>query len=179
MKFRKQRAAKSVVQPRVHKPREGSQAPTLQISIEALEIIEAESRISPRTETGGVIVGAGEVSDGVVRITGVSGPGPRALRTRISFLRDVKFCQEFLDRTAQDSAGEIDYLGEWHKHHETDPWPSVQDIRTLERIADDRAYHVAIPILLIIGKSDKRESLRAFAIDRAGNLELLSLEFRG
>jgi len=155
-----------------------SKSPTLQISAEALEMIEAESRSSPRTETGGVIVGSGGLPDGVVAIRGVSGPGPRALRTRFSFMRDIKFCQEFLDLTARKSYGKIDYLGEWHKHHETDPWPSSQDIRTLARIADDSDYHVAIPILLIIGKSNRRESLRAFAIDRAGRLDALEWELR-
>ncbi|HZE68932.1 MAG TPA: Mov34/MPN/PAD-1 family protein [Pyrinomonadaceae bacterium] len=141
--------------------------------------MELESESSPRTETGGVIVGRGEWLDSEVSITGVSGPGPRAVRTRYSFQRDIKHCQDYLNRIARESSGLLDYLGEWHKHHETDPWPSGQDLTTLATIALDPNYHVSVPILIIIGSSNNRSSLRAFSVDSLRNVQLLNWSIKG
>lgn len=133
-----------------------------------LEFIEAESRKSPKTETGGVVAGRGSLTEGWVVLTHASGPGPKAKRTRSSFARDKDYCQAFLNRAAAESQGEIDYLGEWHKHHEAEPWPSGTDVRTTADIARSPTYHVSLCLLLIMGKSDCRESLRVFVVHPDG-----------
>jgi integrative and conjugative element protein (TIGR02256 family) len=140
--------------------------PRFKIAIEesVLEFLEAESLASPRTETGGVVAGRGSLDDGAVVLTHASGPGPRARRTRYSFARDKEYCQTFLDRVAVESGGEVDYLGEWHKHHEAEPRPSGQDIRTAADIAADLGYHVRLCLLLIMGASNSRSSLRVFVV---------------
>lgn len=135
-----------------------------------LEFIEAESRKSPRTETGGVVAGRGSLNEGEVDLTHASGPGPKARRTRYSFVRDKEYCQAFLDRVAVESQGEVDYLGEWHKHHEVEPRPSGTDVRTAADIARSPDYHVSLCLLLIIGKTDCRESLRVFVVHPSGAL---------
>lgn len=133
-----------------------------------LEFIEAESRKSPRTETGGVVAGRGSLTEGRVVLTHVSGPGPRAKRTRYSFARDKEYCQAFLNRVAVESQGEVDYLGEWHKHHEAEPRPSGTDVRTAADIARSPDYHVGLCLLLIMGESDRRDSLRVFVVHPSG-----------
>jgi integrative and conjugative element protein (TIGR02256 family) len=91
-----------------------------------------------------------------------------------SFSRDTAYCQRFLDRLAVESKGEIDYLGEWHKHHETEPRPSSRDITTSRNIAASPDYHVDVCVLLIIGRSNRRNSLRAFAVNATGEVEKVS-----
>lgn len=129
-----------------------------------LEFLEAESLASPRMETGGVLAGRGSLAEGEIVITHASGPGPSAKRTPCSFARDKEYCQSFLDRLAVESRGEVDYLGEWHKHHETEPRPSGQDITTAADIAADPGYHVSLCLLLIMGASNRRGSIRVFVV---------------
>jgi integrative and conjugative element protein (TIGR02256 family) len=140
------------------------------ITDSVLDFIEVESRRSPTTETGGVIAGTGKLGTYDVAVTHATGPGPRARRTKYSFARDVSYCQAQIDQFARESGGLVDYLGEWHKHHEEEPCPSPRDIGTLSNIARDKNYHVTLPLLFIIGESNDRESLRVFAVDRLGEL---------
>jgi integrative and conjugative element protein (TIGR02256 family) len=146
------------------------------ISSAVLEFIEGEAQSAVLTETGGVLVGRGNFASGEMLITGASGPGPLARKTKYSFARDTQYCQRYLDKAAKDSSGLVDYAGEWHKHHEIAPWPSWQDITTIKKIAASQDYHVTIPVLLIIGQSNLRESLRAFAVREIGGLMIIEWE---
>lgn len=147
------------------RPKEGYK---LLIHPAVLTFIEAEAT---RSETGGVLAGCGGLLLGTAHITDASGPGPKARRTMYSFSRDTAYCQRFLDRLAVDSKGGIDYLGEWHKHHEKEPRPSSRDITTSRDIAASPDYHVDVCLLLIVGCSNRRNSLRAFAVHATGQVE--------
>lgn len=136
-----------------------------------LDLIEAEAARATKAETGGVLAGRGALTTGEAHVTHASGPGPRARRTMFSFSRDTAYCQQFLDGLAVESKGEIDYLGEWHKHHESEPRPSSRDIKTSRDIAAAPDYHVEVCLLLIIGRSNRRGSLRAFAVHATGLVE--------
>jgi integrative and conjugative element protein (TIGR02256 family) len=137
---------------------------------DALAFIEDESADSPRTETGGILAGRGSLETGEVHITHASKPGPHARRTRFSFERDNIFCQKYLDEIARRTGGLVDYVGEWHKHHEHVPYPSWRDTRTAAEIADSHDYHVSLCLLLIIGESNRRSSLRAFVVNAASEM---------
>ena len=141
----------------------------IRIGEDALRQIERESSYSPRTETGGVVAGIENGRDGEVIITHASGPGPEARRSPFHFQHDRIFCQEFLDSLARKTSGRIDYLGEWHKHFESDPRPSGTDIKTLRKIVSDNNYHVSLPLLLIIGQSNVRASLKVWIFNNSGN----------
>ena len=146
------------------------QPPRFKIAIREsiLEFLEAESLASPRTGTGGVVAGRGSLADGEIVLTNASGSGPKARRTRYSYARDKEYCQAFLDRVAVESARKVDYLGEWHKHHESEPRPSGLDIKTAADIAAGPDYHVSLCLLLIIGASNSRDSLRVFVVHPNG-----------
>lgn len=145
--------------------------PGVLIHRDVLAFVERESAGSPRTETGGVLAGRGSLEGGEVHVTHASGPGPRARRTRYSFARDTPFCQRFLDDVAIRTGGSVDYVGEWHKHHEPVPRPSWRDLQTAAEVAHNPDYHVRLCLLLIIGESDRRSSLRAFIVNEAGEVE--------
>src|ERR1043165_7357184 len=102
--------------------------PRVCINREVIAFIERESAASLRTETGGVLAGRGSLEAGEGHASPASGAGPRARRTRYSFARDTPFCQRFLDEVAIQTGGLVDYLGEWHKHHEPVPRPSWRDV---------------------------------------------------
>lgn len=146
----------------------------LLIDTSVLDFIEAEAAKATRTETGGVLAGRGNLMNGGVHLTHASEPGPKARKTLYSFARDTAFCQQFLDKLAMESKGQIDYLGEWHKHHEAEPRPSWKDIRTSKDIALKSDYHVELCLLMIIGKSNHRNSLRAFVVNPEGVVEKIA-----
>src|SRR5947208_1031615 len=107
----------------------------LLIHTPVLDLIESMAAKATRAETGGVLAGRGDLTKGEVHVTNASEPGPKARSTMFSFSRDTSYCQQFLDRVAGETQGEVDYLGEWHKHHEVEPRPSSQDVATARNIA--------------------------------------------
>ena len=139
------------------------------IQEDVLFFIEKESRCSIYTETGGIIGGFGSFEDNNIIITKASDCGPNSKKKYNFFSRDTKYCQQIVDQWASKSSGEIDYLGEWHKHLESNPKPSSLDISTLTRIALSKNYHVLNPILVIIGNSNSRESLKTFVFNSHGS----------
>lgn len=142
----------------------------ISISASALDLMEKESARAKYTETGGVIAGIGSTEAGEIHISHASLPGPRAKATRYFFQHDREFCQKFLDDLAVQNNGKIDYLGEWHKHFEADPYPSGRDARTLLNIAENSDYHVDQPLLLIIGINNRSDSLRVYLASKTGKL---------
>lgn len=144
---------------------------------DALMFIESESESSPRTETGGVLAGRGSLEAGEVHVTHASEPGPRARRTRFFFERDNHFCQRYLDEVAACTDGLVDYVGEWHKHHEAVPHPSWRDRRTAADIAGNPDYHVSLCLLMIIGESNSRSSLRVFVVNALDMMSEVRWEF--
>lgn len=148
----------------------------IKICQSALELIENEAARAKYVETGGVVAGTGNISEGEVILTHSSLPGPRAKATSYSFQHDREFCQQFLDELAIQTNGETDYLGEWHKHFERIPHPSSKDIYTLAAIARNSSYHVSYPLLLIIGSSNLRESLKVFVVNGTGCYDAVNWE---
>lgn len=147
-------------------PRESSCRLLIHRSV--LEFLEAEAAKATRTETGGVLAGTGDLATGTVHVTHASQPGPRARKSMFSFARDTPYCQAFLNRLARESCGDVDYLGEWHKHHERIPRPSQRDILTSTEIALSQDYHVSVCLLIIVGESNGPDSLRCFIVDGTG-----------
>jgi integrative and conjugative element protein (TIGR02256 family) len=152
---------------------------SLLIGRSVLEFLEGEAAKATNTETGGILAGRGGLLEDNAQVVRASGPGPKARRTMLRFSRDTAYCQDLLDAWAVESGGEVDYLGEWHKHHETLPRPSARDIQTCREIAVDPKYHVDCCLLLIIGKSNNRTSLRAFIVYAALESEEIKWEEAG
>lgn len=148
------------------------------ISLEVIEFIEKESALANKTETGGVIGGTGKVEGKNVFITKASTGGPNAIKRHSFFSRDTKYAQEVVNEWARASNGEVDYLGEWHKHLERDPKPSFTDIQTMKNIAQNSNYHISQPILIIIGESNNRKSLKLYIVNANGSLKLTTWKLK-
>lgn len=145
---------------------------TVRICESVLYFIESEAAKAGKYETGGIIAGNGSFEESNIVITRASSSGPKAVKKRNFFSRDVFYCQRLLDQWAIMSKGKTDYLGEWHKHFEEKPHPSPLDLDTINRIAFDGNYHINRPILLIIGSSNHRDSLSSFFIGSLGIEEI-------
>lgn len=114
------------------------------IDRQLLSFIIHESRRKSPKETGGIL--AGYMESGIIKITFVTGPGPKAVHAGTSFLRDGEYCQKELDKIFEQSNGTVDYLGEWHSH----PFqigPSKRDRDSLKEIAADMKYAILNPLM--------------------------------
>ena len=120
---------------------------------QVLELIIHESKAKYPKETGGIL--AGYMEKGLFRIEHATGPGPKAVHTRASFLRDGEYCQAELDKIFAQTNGKIDYLGEWHSHPLA-IGPSKRDKDSMRDIAEDTRYAIPNPVLgLCIKKGNK------------------------
>lgn len=129
----------------------------------ALSAILEETNKYPKHETGGILIGLLE-EDGQLRVTLVSGPGPKAIHKTASFVRDGEYAQQFLDE-ARATNQRLQYLGEWHSHA-GNPSPSGQDIQSLAKITTDAKYNAPDAIIAIINSRDS--SLKAYGIKPLG-----------
>lgn len=118
----------------------------------------AHVRAEPARETGGILIGypAGTT----LCVTGVSPPGPRAIKRRYYFSRDTKFLQGWLER--RYATAQHDYVGEWHVHHALDAPPSCVDRRSLWQIARKDNYPTDNPLLIVVEATPLERRIRCY-----------------
>lgn len=136
-----------------------------------------ESETKNGFETGGVLAGFVDSKLNVVVVTAASGPGPKAIHTPTTFNRDREFCQAFLNQLVTKTRGVVDFVGEWHKHREPDPYPSSVDRDTYCNLAADPNCHTNLPVVLIVGTdhsrrigSDDYSHVNGFVFGREGHV---------
>ena len=122
---------------------------------------EEAMRAYPK-ETGGVLHGYQDDSGSEIAICAASGPGPRAVHRKTSFVPDHAYHIAEVARVYRDSGRRWCYLGDWHSHPDGACAMSVADRRTLDRIAGAPKARIAQPLMLILANgSDEVDSLRA------------------
>lgn len=131
------------------------------IDTELAKAVVAHCRREAPNETGGILVGYR--CDTAVHVTGFIGPGPRAKRTRASFVRDGEFAQRMLDDIVARTGGASNYLGEWHSHP-APVEPSGRDEKSIRWVAANAAYDCLDPLLVVATLERRSWSVRAFAI---------------
>lgn len=98
-------------------------------------------------EIGGVLLGWRDNDDRIV--TGLVGPGPSALHGRHLFIPDHSWQITHIRKAFEGSAGDLDYLGDWHTHPDGIAAMSDVDCKTLSRIA----RRVKRPVMVIAAGS--------------------------
>ncbi|WP_199191771.1 Mov34/MPN/PAD-1 family protein [Amycolatopsis sp. CA-126428] len=116
--------------------------------VAARTIVREVGAASDGRETGGILLG--DIStDGVADVRHAGDPGPAAVRTPASFLRDRAHAQQLAD-TAFEADGSI-WIGEWHTHPTTEPVPSKTDIETYCSLLADPELQFTVILSIIIG----------------------------
>lgn len=106
---------------------------TVWLAHRALAAMQREGRELFPLETGGVLLGWRRGEDRIV--IDVVGPGRNALHGRTRFMPDHKWQMREITRVFTGSAGDIDYLGDWHTHPDGHAIMSDVDCRTLAKIS--------------------------------------------
>lgn len=115
--------------------------------------MQVESERYCPNETGGILVGL-SLEDDAIEIAMITGPGPAALHQSSGFRRDGAFSQEQLEDFYALHGGRYDYVGEWHSHPKP-VGPSPRDRKSMKWIANNTAYRIPNPLLLICEGSRK------------------------
>jgi integrative and conjugative element protein (TIGR02256 family) len=115
--------------------------------------IIAESAEHAPLETGGMLLGyEGTDAAGTV-ITALVGHGPLARHARGRFIPDGPWQQEELERIYGESGRVTTYLGDWHSHPNSPPFPSRRDRRTARTVARTRHARAPRPLTVIAGST--------------------------
>ena len=116
----------------------------------------AECCAHPGVESGGVLVGRVAPKLNAVVVTNASDGGPMAIRRADMFARDTDHCQKWLNRMVAESGGQIDYVGEWHKHPTLSTRLSPLDEQTLRQIAGSFDYATDQPLFLVAAMPNEK-----------------------
>lgn len=108
-------------------------------------------------ETGGIIVGTWDRVRKRAYVAGHYDPPPDSVGTRAGFVRGADGVYQTLETLNLRTAGNLEYVGEWHTHppgHSSDP--SVDDAVLLEWIGNVLVYSDVPPLMMIAGEDGVR-----------------------
>lgn len=120
------------------------------ISRSYLSAIISEIEDYAPLETGGAFFGYIAENKDIV-ITDLIHAGPKAKRSRYSFLPDQEFQINEMAHLFEQSHCKTTYLGDWHSHPTTSPALSWKDERTLLKIALSDEAQCKKPLMMVIG----------------------------
>ena len=123
----------------------------------AAEMVREAKHFLP-LETGGILLGWRHNGDLIVM--GIIGPGPLAKHKRRSFRPDHGWQMGELQQAFEASAGDLDYLGDWHTHPDGPALMSAADRRTLRRIVRT----VSSPRMVIAGSEGSDVAICAWRL---------------
>jgi integrative and conjugative element protein (TIGR02256 family) len=121
----------------------------VEIEDAARRAIEEHAReSSDGIETGGILLGRGPKTDGLIHVEIAGDPGPEAERHAAFFLRDLKHAQALATRAWKDRRAI--WVGEWHTHPHGGPAPSPVDLSTYARLLSAWALEFEVFVAIIV-----------------------------
>lgn len=111
----------------------------------ALRAMQEEGDSKAPLETGGILMGYWVTPVDAVVITGVIGPGPKAVHARSRFVPDAEYQEAEVARVYRTSGRLHTYLGDWHTHPRMAAYLSGTDRRTLCKIARTPGARSRVP----------------------------------
>lgn len=121
---------------------------SLQISYDKMELMQNICEKSFPNETGGILIGHYSEDCKIAIVTQILGPPRGSSRFKSSFVRCGKSLLPILDKLWKKNQY---YLGEWHFHPSSSPYPSTTDLTTMKKLSESQELHCPEPIMVIIG----------------------------
>jgi len=129
--------------------------------------ISSNRRVRKSTvETGGLLWGEWDDATRIVWITDVSGPPPDSTHAETKFVCGVKGTKKEHDRRTEFTRGACGYIGMWHTHPVSEPWPSGIDLAGMHQILTKGGLPPRKNLLLIIGKDSGKDVVGAYLFRR-------------
>ena len=126
-------------------------------------LIEAAAGLRARalpSETGGILLGTMDVPRREICIVQVVPAPIDSTGSPNGFDRGVKNLRLVVEEAQKKTAGQVEYVGEWHSHPiGAAPTPSKTDIKQLLWLGDERMIEELPAVMMIIG-DDKRYTIQ-------------------
>lgn len=123
---------------------------TIHISDEVLLTLGKYKQKKHQNESGGIILGHVHENN-IIYISKVSEPNASDKASQHGFERDKQSAQIIVDSEFHESEGKVIYLGEWHTHPESNPSPSLIDVKMIKRQYRNNKINDSFLILIIQG----------------------------
>lgn len=112
-----------------------------------------------RVETGGLLWGEWDDATGIVWVTDASGPPPDSYHSEEQFICGVEGTAAEHESRTKITRSSVGYIGMWHTHPDSLPFPSGTDIGGMHHILTSGALPLRKNVLLIIGKDSGQDTL--------------------
>jgi integrative and conjugative element protein (TIGR02256 family) len=126
-------------------------------------------------ETGGLLWGEWDDATGIVWVTDSSGPPPDSFHSEDAFICGVQGTAAEHERRTKLTRQSAGYIGMWHTHPDTKPFPSGTDISGMHHILTSGALPPRKNLLIIVGKESGQDVIGAYLFRRLKGDELNAL----
>jgi len=117
-------------------------------------------------ETGGLLWGEWDDATGVVWVTDASGPPPDSRHSESHFLCGVRGTREEHESRVRLTRRSVGYIGMWHTHPTSSPFPSETDFLGMHEILTAGELPPRKNLLLILGKHMNHDTVGGFLFRR-------------
>lgn len=139
----------------------------IRVSMLAWSQISQIIKLSKSTkETGGLLFGYRDDVLKVIWVDEVSGPPPDSIASIKSFVCGIVGTKELNELKAKNTFNKTKYIGMWHTHPGSEPYPSLIDIYGMERILHSADFNREKNLLLIIHPRKLKHQLGAYLFDK-------------
>lgn len=129
----------------------------IRVSRKLLDNVVAWRQDRLPNETGGILLGGMDHDRRCLHIVLALPSPPDSEEWPTMYIRGVRGLQRAREQIVEATAGNLDYLGEWHSHPPGNPMAPSDDDRTVFRWIEGLAVSDGRPpVMLIVGESDAR-----------------------
>lgn len=107
------------------------------------------TRSADGNETGGILLGFEDSDEDKYWVTQAGGPGPKAVRSPVRFVRDLEHSKA-LAAAAYEIDGSL-WIGDWHTHPGGPPTLSSKDLNSYRTVLANSDMDTFLAILLLPG----------------------------
>jgi integrative and conjugative element protein (TIGR02256 family) len=125
----------------------------LELTDKVLDDFDKQRQTGNRKESGGILLG--EVFGTKVVIEQISTPNLWDKAGRFFFIRNARRAQTLVDTAWSQSNGTLIYLGEWHTHPVSNPFPSYEDRDLIYNMLKYSKMEIDFLFLVIVGVGEK------------------------
>jgi integrative and conjugative element protein (TIGR02256 family) len=126
-----------------------------------------------KIETGGLIWGEWDDAMNIVWVTDASGPPPDSIASAERFICGLKGTREEHEKRLRLSRHAVGYIGMWHTHPYSEPFPSSVDFSGMLQILTEGDLPPRRNMLIILGKDQANDVIGIYAFRRTAQFRQL------
>lgn len=126
-------------------------------------------------ETGGLAWGEWDDATDIIWVSSFSGPPPDSTHSEDLFVRGVKGTKKEHESRTKATRGSVGYIGEWHTHPVSRPFPSITDFEGIQQTLTVGGLPPRKTILMIIGRQSGVDTMGVYVFRRSQRGDVLTI----